>query len=157
MSVLQIIKRLELAVLTILGVAMTVVMIANVIMRYLFESSIIWAEEFVRIGFVWAMFIAITAGFIRREHIGFDALMRKTRWTARLQDIFYGVALVIVGGLMAWFGNIYNGYTGSVELAGTGLPTSVLLWPGILAGAAWVVIGLVNIGRGAYRLRSEKE
>ena len=157
MSARKLVKHLEAAVLTILGVSMTVVMIVNVIMRYFFESSLIWAEEFIRIGFVWAMFIAITTGFIRHEHIGFDALMRRTRFTTRLRDVLYGVALVTVGALTAWFGNIYNGFVGSVSLAGTNLPTAVLLLPGIVAGAAWCVIGLAIIGTALFRPRAEKE
>lgn len=157
MSLQSLVKRLELVVLAIIGVAMTLVMIVNVAMRYLFESSIIWAEEFVRIGFVWSMFIAITASFIRHEHIGFDTLMRRTKLTAQVREILYGLALVVVGGLMAYYGYIYNGYTGSVELAGTGLPTSVLLFPGIIAGAAWVVIGLVNIGKAVRPADAGKE
>lgn len=156
-SALKLVKYLEAALLTVIGVAMTLVMIVNVVMRYLFDSSLIWAEEFIRIGFVWAMFIAITAGFIRREHIGFDTLMKKTQFTDRMQDILYGLALIVVGSLMAWYGNIYNGYTGTVSLAGTGLPTSVLLLPGIVAGAAWCIIGLAYIGRAAVRFGKGKE
>lgn len=147
MSGLKFLKTLEVAVLTVIGAAMTVVMIANVVMRYCFDSSLVWAEEFIRIGFVWTMFIAVTTGFIRNEHIGFEALMSKTPKTRRLRGLLYGVALAVAGGLMAWYGYIYNGYTGTVPLAGTNLPTAVLLLPGIIAGAAWFCIGLYNIAR----------
>lgn len=140
------VKRLEVLVLGLLGISMTLVMIGNVVLRYVFDSSIIWAEEYVRICFVWAMFIAVTASFVRREHIGFDAFMQRFG-LVRIQEILYGFVLAAIGTIMAYYGWIYNGYTGSVTLPGTNFPTSVLLLPGILAGVIWTVIGLVKIGR----------
>lgn len=32
--------------------------------------------------------------------------------------------------------------TGDVPLPATNLPTSLFMWPGVIAGAAWVLIGL---------------
>ncbi|MDR1612965.1 MAG: TRAP transporter small permease subunit [Planctomycetota bacterium] len=157
MSVAKIAKYVETAVLTLLGLSITVVMLVNVVLRYCFASSLVWAEEFVRIGFVWAMFIAIVASFMRNEHIGFESLMRRTRLTSRIRDLLYGLSLVSIGGLMAWFGWIYNGFTGSAALAATNLPTSVLLLPGIAAGAAWCVIGAVEIHRAIRRPATGKE
>lgn len=147
MSVTKMLKHIETAVLTALGLSITLVMLINAVLRYLFQSSLVWAEEFVRIGFVWGMFIAITTSFMRNEHIGFDSLMRRTRATAEVRDVLYGLSLIAVGGLIAWFGYIYNGFTGSVALAGTDFPMSVLLLPGIIAGAAWCVIGVMTVAR----------
>lgn len=157
MPAIKMLKRLEAAALTLLGASMTLVMIVNVVMRYVFESSLIWAEEYVRIAFVWAMFIAITTGFLRNEHIGFGNLMNRTRASSLVRETLYGAALVAVGGITAYYGNIYSGYTGSVSLAGTDLPTAVLLLPGIVAGGVWVVMGLVKAGVAVRRLLAGKE
>ncbi|MCD8350851.1 MAG: TRAP transporter small permease subunit [Planctomycetaceae bacterium] len=153
----SVLKRFEEAVLTILGASMTLVMIANVIMRYIFASSIIWAEEYVRITFVWAMFLAITTGFLRNEHIGFTNIMNRKRTTSLVREILYGAALMVVGGITAYFGNIYNGYVGEVSLAGTNLPTAVLLLPGIIAGVVWFLMGLIKAGLAVRGLLTGKE
>ena len=62
---LSIWRRIEMAVYLVLGVAMTLLMFSNAVMRYVFDSSIVWSEEVIRVFFVLAMFIAITAGFVR--------------------------------------------------------------------------------------------
>ncbi len=145
-------RKLEVGILTVGGIAATLVMFTNAVLRYAFESSLIWAEEFVRIVFVWTMFFAITTSFARCEHIGFDALMRSTRIGRRLQEILYGVSLACVGGLMAYYGYDYNMMTGDVVLPGTNLPTSVFLLPGIIAGGVWVLIGLYRVGKSTVLL-----
>ena len=58
-------------ILVVLGVSATVIMFANAVGRYVFNTSFVWAEELIRILFVWGMFIAITDSFINNEHIGF--------------------------------------------------------------------------------------
>ena len=71
------VRRIEIAVLTVLGVAATLLMFGNSIMRYIFGTSLVWAEEVIRLMFVWSMFIAVTTAFFRNEHIGFDNLAKK--------------------------------------------------------------------------------
>lgn len=150
-------KRLELGLLTLMGVSMSAIMIANAVLRYGVESSIIWAEEFVRINFVWAMFVAVTASFIRREHIGFDTLIRKTRLGRRMQEIACGFTLFVTGAVMAWYGTTYIGFTGDVVLPGTNLPSTVLLLPGVLAGAAWAFLGVTQMIQALRALITGKE
>lgn len=75
------VRKIERAVLVILGVGMTVIMFINACGRYLLGSTLLWAEETVRICFVWAMFIAITDLFVTGEHIGFDVIAMKNRLT----------------------------------------------------------------------------
>ncbi len=140
-------KKLEIGILTAGGIAATLIMFANSVLRYVFESSLVWAEESVRILFVWTMFLAITTSFLRKEHIGFDTLMRATRIGRRFQEILYGASLALVGGLIAYFGSDYNSMTGDVVLPGTELPSSVFLLPGIIAGGAWTLIGIYHVGK----------
>lgn len=135
-------RRIEIGTLTVLGVAITVLMFANAVLRYLFGLSIVWSEEVIRIMFVWATFIAITGGFLRNQHIGFDNVAKMNRGTMLLCDLSYAGSLLVVGAVLAWQGLQYTLLTGDVGLPATNIATSILLWPGVIAGAVWTVIGV---------------
>jgi len=137
--------RLETYILVFLGVAATLLMFVNALGRYIFGSTLVWAEEVIRMLFVWAMFIAITTSFLRNEHIGFDGLAKRGGFLGLVSSLVCSVCLIGVGGILAFFGYRYNALTGDVPLTATNLPTSLFMWPGIIAGAAWVVIGFVRL------------
>lgn len=61
---------------------MTVVVSAQVVLRYGFNSSLDWAEEFSRLCFVWSVFLAIPLGVARGAHVGV------TLFVARLSPVF---------------------------------------------------------------------
>lgn len=138
-------RRFEMAIYLLLGIAMTLLMFSNAVMRYAFDSSIVWSEEIIRVLFVFAMFIAITGGFIRNEHIGFDSLAKRSGAFSSIYKAATGMCLIIVGGLLAYEGGRFTLMTGVVPLPATNLPTSLFMWPGVIAGAVWVIIGLVKI------------
>jgi TRAP-type C4-dicarboxylate transport system permease small subunit len=140
-------RRIEIAVLTVFGVAATLLMFGNAVMRYLLGSSLVWAEEVIRLMFVWSMFIAVTTAFFRNEHIGFDNLAKKTGPLNFAYRVVYASSLAAVGGILACYGFRYNAMTGSVPLPATNLPTALFMWPGILAGAAWAGLGLYRLLR----------
>lgn len=139
--------KLEMAVLSVLGVSITLIMFGNAASRYLFNKTFVWAEEVIRIIFVWSMFIAVTTSFLRNDHIGFDGIAKKKGVPNLVYRIMYALCLVAVGGILSYFGFKYNMLTGSVPLAGTNLPTAILMWPGILAGAIWTGLGIYKFLR----------
>lgn len=53
---------------------MTLVMFAAVVSRYVFNSSIVWAEELSRYLFVWFVFISASYAVITKAHIRVEAL-----------------------------------------------------------------------------------
>lgn len=65
----------------------------QVVLRYLFNSSLSWSEELSRLAFIWAMFLGIPLGVRYGAHIGINVL------TVRLPELqrrllARGVALV---------------------------------------------------------------
>lgn len=142
-----VLRRLELGVGVVLGVAATLIMFANAMLRYIFNDSLVWAEETIRIIFVAAMFLAITMSFVRDEHVGFGALADHSELGRRIRNVGFSLALIAVGGIAAWYGWTYNGFIGGTPLPGTDLPTGVLLLPGIVACALWVPIGIYHLIR----------
>lgn len=141
-SRMDLIGKAEVTVLIIFGISATLIMFSNAVARYVFSSSFTWAEEVVRILFVWSMFIAITTGFIRNQHIGFTTLAEKHPRLQYLSTLFYKVILAVVGGVVAWYGYKYNTMIGDVPLAGTNWPTALFLIPGIAAGVVWTGVGI---------------
>jgi TRAP-type C4-dicarboxylate transport system permease small subunit len=139
--------RFELAALTVLGVAATLIMFANAVLRYVFGTTLIWSEEVIRLLFVWAMFIAITTAFWRNEHIGFDNLARKGGWLGAVSRAVSAACLLAVGGVLAVYGFRYTILTGGVPLPATNLPTALFMWPGVAAGAIWALMGGVRLAQ----------
>ncbi|GHU05829.1 hypothetical protein FACS1894158_10010 [Betaproteobacteria bacterium] len=145
--VFSVCRKIEIGIYSLLGVAMTLLMFSNAVMRYVFNSSIVWSEEIIRVFFVLAVFVAITGGFIRDEHIGFNNLSKIPGAFNMIYRITSSLCLIIVGGLLMFYGGRYNSMTGDVPLPATNLPTSLFMWPGVIAGALWVIIGVWKIVR----------
>lgn len=61
------------AIATILGL-MTIVTFANVVLRKLFNSSLIWGLEVTLILFAWLVLFGIAYGFKHTSHLGVDAI-----------------------------------------------------------------------------------
>lgn len=151
------VKKAERIFLTILGLIMTIVMFANACSRYLFSKTFLWAEETVRICFVWAMFIAISELFIHGGHIGFDVFSGKNKWTHTFSKAVTDLVLIAVGFNFIFFGRTIAAQVGLVPLASTKLPSMVFYIPGILAGAAWMVIGAADLAEMVRHKGAEPE
>lgn len=54
----------------------SVLVFANVISRYGFSYTPIWSEELSRFLVVWSIFIGVSIGVRKNQHIGVDALIR---------------------------------------------------------------------------------
>jgi TRAP-type C4-dicarboxylate transport system permease small subunit len=143
--IVVIVRKIEIYTLIFLGVGSTVIMFINAVCRYCLSTTFVWAEEIIRIMFVWSMFVAISDSFIHNEHIGFKNLADLNGVTRFVSGLIYNASLVLVGALLAWYGWKYDRMTGSVPLSGTNLPTSLFMWPGIGAGIVWTVTGIVHL------------
>lgn len=64
----------ETSLAALLGV-MTLVTFVNVVLRYVFNSSLIWGLEVVLILFAWLVLFGITYGFKVTSHLGVDAII----------------------------------------------------------------------------------
>lgn len=59
-------------------VAMIALVILNVILRYLFDTSITWSEEVATICFVWCVFLGASATYKHKMDMGIDVLVKLT-------------------------------------------------------------------------------
>lgn len=121
---------------------MVAVVSAQVALRYLFNSSIDWADELARLCFVWSIFLAIPLGLKGGGHIGIE--MIATRLPKPLQTAV--ARLVAVMGaclllLVAW------------ESAKMAWDQWDELMASLPASAAWFIVPLAIAGiHGALHL-----
>ncbi len=69
-------EKLEEGLVAFLLAAMTIVTFAQVIARYVFNYSFVWALELVSFLFAWMIFIGMSYGVREGSHIGMDAVVK---------------------------------------------------------------------------------
>jgi TRAP-type C4-dicarboxylate transport system permease small subunit len=67
--------RFEDVVVMAIVAAMSVLLFAGVILRYVFNDPLTWSEEFVVTIFVWAVMLGVPSALRARMHIRIDALI----------------------------------------------------------------------------------
>lgn len=67
----------ETAIAVILGL-MTLITFINVVLRYVFNNSLIWGLEVTLILFAWLVLLGISYGFKITSHLGVDAIINMT-------------------------------------------------------------------------------
>lgn len=70
-------SNLELIVASVLFCITLLLVMLNVITRYVFKTAIPWSEEFATGCFVWTAFIGSAACYKHRAHVGVDLLVNK--------------------------------------------------------------------------------
>jgi C4-dicarboxylate transporter DctQ subunit len=69
-------ERLEESLIVFLLALMTVITFVQVIARYVFNYSFVWALELVSFLFAWLIFIGMSYGVRTGSHIGMDAVVK---------------------------------------------------------------------------------
>jgi TRAP-type transport system small permease protein len=140
-------EKIQRAIFAVMGIIMVILLTADGLGRYVLGKSIVWAGEATRILFVWGCFWAATLAFISKSHIGFDSIANKNRITKAVSGVINGVCLSVIGAVVMLYGMKFVNQVGKYPLPASNLPISVLYSAGIVAGAAWIVIGLYQAFR----------
>src|SRR6478672_1335596 len=69
-------NRLEEGAIAFLLAIMTLITFGQVIARYVFDYSFVWALELVTFLFAWLIFLGMSYGVRAGSHIGVDALVK---------------------------------------------------------------------------------
>ena len=64
-------------IISFLLLEMTAVIFYQVVLRYLFQGSTIWAEELARYSFIWVVMLASAIAIRRYKHIRIDFLIER--------------------------------------------------------------------------------
>ena len=101
----RIYDHLEEIILVILFIVMVLAVFCQVIMRYCFNSSLSWAEEFARLTFVWLTWIGVSIGERKGEHIKITMLADKMPFrAAHLMNIVSCIIVIIICGVTLYYG-----------------------------------------------------
>lgn len=103
---------------------MTLIIFIQVVMRYVFKSSLAWSEELARYCFVWLIYVGAAYGCKKLQHIRIDAglllLPKKIRpyivILSELLIISFSVYIVITGVLLVDFQVAYGKVSPAMEI-----------------------------------------
>ena len=99
-------SRLEEGLIAFLLALMTLITFGQVIARYLFDYSFVWALELVTFLFAWLIFLGMSYGVRVGSHIGVDALInvlpaRVARFVGAMAALFC-IAYAVIGFVGSW-------------------------------------------------------
>lgn len=98
----------ELYIGSIFLMVTVVSVIVNVITRYFFKFTVYWSEEVAVGSFVWVIFLGFANSFRTHGLLGISAIVDLLPKKARaIADIITSLLVLIVAGLMLYFGTTY--------------------------------------------------
>lgn len=120
--------------------AMSLSVLLNVILRYVFNSGLTWSEEVSRYFFVWLVFLGAVSALKDKMHLGVDLVVKAL--PKRMQKVVFvisnGIVLYILWLVVdgSWKMSVLNmNSTGPA----TGMPLSYLYGIGVVSGI-WMMI-----------------
>lgn len=126
--------------------SMSILVFANVVMRYVFNTGFTWTEEMAKIFLTWMTFLGAIAALRDNQHIGVDLLVKKLPLT--LKKIVFAVSnLLIIYCLWLVLRGSWNITMLNVEnvTPATGLPLSYVYGIGIVSSIGMGGILIVNL------------
>ena len=124
---------------------MVVVVFAQVVMRYVFNGSLDWADEVSRLAFVWTIFLAIPLGIRDGTHVGIELLVVRLPFGVR--RIVFRLMSAMAAAMMAvvfWTTIGVALATWSERLGAIDMTSSVFFFP-IIAGALHSALHLLHL------------
>lgn len=153
-SGLRWLDRLEEGIVILLMAGMTLLSFAQVVARYVFDYSFVWALEVIGVMFAWLIFVGMAYGVRVGTHIGVDLLVRNLRaGPARIVGGLAVVLCIVYALILAWGGFQYvqKMHAIGIEMQDVPLPQWVprLVLPG---GFLWLAFrfgqALWDVARG---------
>lgn len=121
-------------------IAVTVLNLVAVFMRYVMLDSLSWSEEIMRYGSVWLTFLAAAAASYHAEHLSLDLMrFRGSERVQRLHETALHLLASVFAATILWQGVRYCIKNGMQTAPTTGMP---MLW---IYGAIAVGGGLMLI------------
>lgn len=155
---LDALQKVIFAFLAVLLSSMTLIMLYQVVLRYIFNNANIWAEELVKFMFIWAVMLASCIAIRKDVHLKVDIVinMLKPKTRAISQVIAYIVIFVflcvlLVLGIQLVMNTMAN------KSAGLRIPMAIP-YLSIPIGTILMMLATIEfIGRNVEIIRNNKE
>lgn len=127
--------------------AMVVIVFANVVMRYLLSTSVIWSEEVARHLMIWLTFVGSGLALRTGAQLGIDTLQDALPpRAARALRIALVLGMLVLFVLLAWYGVDYAWRTRFQTSAALGV-SMMYVYIGMPVGCVLMAIHLLLIVR----------
>jgi TRAP-type C4-dicarboxylate transport system permease small subunit len=107
-------------------VSMVGLVIVNVLLRFLFNYSITWAEEVSTICFVWSVFVGASAVYKHKMDIGIDVLILTLPFSAQQYiRLFVSVLLLLINGYIFYMSIVFTSIAWEKPTAVLGVSSAI--------------------------------
>ncbi|WP_420633070.1 TRAP transporter small permease [Candidatus Palauibacter sp.] len=121
-------------------IAVAVVVLLQVLMRYLFAYPNPWSEEVSRFCFIWLSLLGASLAVARRAHFGFDQVTRKLApRPKRVVETFAGAVVLMFSLLLIGTGIALMDLTMGERSAALNLPVALVYAAAPVSGVLMVV------------------
>ena len=154
----QMVNRVLHATIAICLSCMSIFVFGNVVLRYLFNSGITWAEEASRYLFIWLIFLGAIVASRENAHLGVDMLVSRLSVKDRRRVfVVNNLLLAITMGLCADGTWKLTELTVNQVSASMRLPLACVYVSGFICSVGMVAIALNNLYRLVARKMDESE
>ena len=120
-------RRLMLPVIFALGGAMFVVVLAQVVFRYVLSHPLPWSEELARYLMVWVACLAASEAYAKGNHVGVTLIVNAVRPRLRkIMILIIHLAVCVLMGVVVYQGFILSYMVGDQRSPAMELP---MTWP----------------------------
>jgi len=103
-KVVATLDKIEDTVLIVMFMAMVGIIFFQVIMRYVFNDSLVWSEELGKFLFVWLSWLGISIGHRRREHIKITLLVDRLPYKLKkVTEVLTELILIAICGVTMYY------------------------------------------------------
>jgi C4-dicarboxylate transporter DctQ subunit len=156
MSFSSTVDRVEEALIAVLLTVMTLTSFMQVVARYVFNYSFVWALELVTYLFAWLIFLGISYGVRIGSHIGVDALVRSLAPAkARAVAVVATVLCMVYAAIVFYGGWIYVAKMIEIGILGDDIP--IPQWVPRLVLPVGYALLFFRFAQVLYRLLAGKE
>lgn len=137
---------------------MVIFTLLNVILRYCFNSGLVWSEEAAKFLFIWSIYIGAVGAARDNQHIIVRALLDKLPGLS--QKIVYGAGqalsamVMIMLAMGSYFLAAQNIHS---KASATGVPMFLIYGIGIFMGVGIAIVNVANIIRLIHKKASVQE
>jgi len=150
------VNRLEEGLIALLLTVMTLITFTQVVARYVFNYSFVWALELVTFLFGGLIFLGISYGVRVGSHIGVDALVKiLSPGKARAIGVVAAALCMVYAGIVFVGGWIYVGKMIEIGIEAQDIP--IPQWVPRLVLPVGFALLLLRFGQVLYRLLTGKE